>query len=189
MLFRNNKAVDPSNTLWSHVRLNTPVFLIAIESVPSADSTTTGFFLIDSVERIATFGWLMIGEVMKELNDPLLDIVNVLPVTSSRPYFLFLRSVETSVIFLASPRKLKESESFTVPTSNPSLFKSTAMPKLIKSCSSWTFFPRSNELFTTGNSLKALMVATEINGKNVKENPSFCLNSAFILFLKIAIFS
>ena len=76
---------------------------------------------------------------MNELNEPLFDIVNVLPVTSSRPYSLFLRSVETSVIFLAKPRKLNESESFSVPTSNPSLFKSTAIPKLIKSCNSWRF--------------------------------------------------
>ena len=106
MLFRNKSAVEPSNTRWSQVRLSTPVFLIAIESDPSADSITTGFFFIDSVESIATFGWLIIGEVINELNDPLLEIVNVLPVTSSKPYSLPLSCLETSVIFLASPRRL-----------------------------------------------------------------------------------
>ena len=59
----------------------------------------------------------------------------------------------------------------------------------MKSCNSWTLFAKSNELFTTGNSLKAFIVATDINGRKVSEKPSFCLKSAFILFLKVEIFS
>ena len=57
--------------------------LIEIESDPSSISTTTGRFFTDSVDKIATFGWLIIGEVKKELNEPLFDMVNVLPDTSS----------------------------------------------------------------------------------------------------------
>jgi hypothetical protein len=57
---------------------------------------------------------------MKELNEPLFDIVKVLPVTSSKPYLPSLNSFEISEIFLASPFKLKESASDIVPTNSPS---------------------------------------------------------------------
>ena len=84
MEFKNNNATDPSKALWSQVKLNIPVCLIAIESVPSCASITTGLFFTDSVDNIATFGWLIIGEVKNELKEPLLEMVNVLPETSSK---------------------------------------------------------------------------------------------------------
>ena len=45
---------------------------------------------------------------MKELNEPLFDIVKVLPVTSSKPYLPSLNNLDVSEIFLANPFKLKE---------------------------------------------------------------------------------
>ena len=59
---------------------------------------------------------MIIGDVMKELNEPLFDIVKVLPVTSSKPYLPSLNKLDVSEIFLANPFKLKESASAIVPT-------------------------------------------------------------------------
>ena len=104
-----------------------------------------GYVFFRIVERIATFGWLIIGDVKNELNDPLLDIVKVLPLTSSKPYFPSLSNLEVSEIFLAIPFKLNESASCKVPTNNPSWFKSTAIPKLIWLWISCIPFSKSKE--------------------------------------------
>ena len=56
---------------------------MTIASVPSGNVATTGLRMIASVERIATCGWLMIGNVSTEPADPLFEIVNVPPEISS----------------------------------------------------------------------------------------------------------
>src|SRR6185436_6499126 len=48
-------------------------------------SITTGRFLIASVARIATCGWLMIGTVNVVPNGPMFVMVNVPPMISSGP--------------------------------------------------------------------------------------------------------
>src|SRR5262249_10201074 len=58
---RNADAYAPSKARWSHVRTSRPVWWMAMASSPSGPETTTGRFLIPSVDRIATCGWLMIG--------------------------------------------------------------------------------------------------------------------------------
>jgi hypothetical protein len=60
---------------------------MAMPSDPSGSSTTTGRFLLPSVERIATCGWLMIGAVRNVPNGPGFVIVNVPPAISSAPSF------------------------------------------------------------------------------------------------------
>ncbi len=45
---------------WSQLMAIVPTGWMAIES-PAGVSTTTGRFLTPSVERMATWGWLMIG--------------------------------------------------------------------------------------------------------------------------------
>jgi hypothetical protein len=57
MCIRNSDAVDPSNAWWSYTSPMIPVGWIAI-----ASPTATGRRLTPSVHRMATFGWLMIGD-------------------------------------------------------------------------------------------------------------------------------
>ena len=52
-------------------------------SVPSSAVTTTGRRFTPSVDRMATWGWLMIGAVMNVPKGPGLLIVKVPPTTSS----------------------------------------------------------------------------------------------------------
>lgn len=163
--FKNNKAVEPSKTLWSQVKLKIPECLISIESSLPSDSTTTAFFFTDSVDRIATLGWLIIGEVKKELNDPLFEIVNVLPETSSREKFFSLNFCDNEVISLDKAFTSYESDSLIVPTSNPSWFISTAIPKSIFECIVCESWSKSKELFTTGYCFKASTVALAIKGR------------------------
>ena len=73
---------------------------MAIVSSPSGPVTTTGRFLIPSVDRIATCGWLMIGSVMYVPNGPGFVIVNVPPSTSSGTSF-FVRARVGEVVHLA----------------------------------------------------------------------------------------
>ena len=61
---------------------------MATVSVPSGNVTTVGRFTTVSVERMATFGWLMIGALMYEPNGPGLVIVKVLVARSTAVLFL-----------------------------------------------------------------------------------------------------
>ena len=85
MRLRNMTAVEPSNTRWSQLMPRYPMWWIVIESVPSGISTTTGRFLIVSVDRIAAFGTLMIGTDRCDPNGPGLVTVNVEPREIVRP--------------------------------------------------------------------------------------------------------
>jgi hypothetical protein len=60
------------------------------------------------------------GDVINELNEPLFEIVNVLPDTSSSPNFPSLNKLEISKILLANPFTFKLSAFLMVPTNNPS---------------------------------------------------------------------
>ena len=64
MAWRNAAAYAPSKARWSHVSARMPTWRMASESSPSGPVTTQGRFRMPSVERIATWGWLMIGSVM-----------------------------------------------------------------------------------------------------------------------------
>ena len=45
-----------------------------MDSVPSGSSTTTGFRATPSVDKIATWGWLMMAPVIRVPNGPALVI-------------------------------------------------------------------------------------------------------------------
>src|SRR3954466_5538361 len=60
---------------------------MAMASLPSGRWTTKGRRCTPSVDRIATCGWLMIGNVSAVPNGPGFVIVNVPPVISSGPSF------------------------------------------------------------------------------------------------------
>ena len=64
-----------------------PTEWMAIASDPSAAVTTTGLRLTPSVDRIATWGWLMIAPVNRVPKGPGLEMVNVPPVMSSADRF------------------------------------------------------------------------------------------------------
>ena len=80
---RNDETYAPSTARWSNASASRPTEWIAIDSEPSGEVTTTGLRLIPSVERIATWGWAMIGKVKVVPYPPGLVIVNVPPVMSS----------------------------------------------------------------------------------------------------------
>src|SRR5690606_40123282 len=76
---RKEAAYAPSKARWSDVRVRLPVAWMPMPSLPSGSTTTTGRRFTASVDRIATWGWLMIGMVRVVPNGPGLVMVNVPP--------------------------------------------------------------------------------------------------------------
>ena len=74
-------------------------------SLPSGRSTTTGRRFTPSVDRIATCGWLMIGNVSSVPNGPGLVIVNVPPTISSGLSFFDRARAARSLISRAIARR------------------------------------------------------------------------------------
>src|SRR5262249_56266022 len=70
MPWRKAAAYAPSKARASHVSARSPTCRIAIESSPSGPVTTHGRLRMPSVERIPTWGWLMIGSVMNVPHGP-----------------------------------------------------------------------------------------------------------------------
>ena len=123
---------------------------IAIVSLPSGSVMTVGRFVTVSVERIPTFGTLMIGAVMKDPNGPGFVIVKVEPAISSGSSLPSLARSARSRISRARPRMRSPSAPFTVTTTRPPWFMSTAIPRFTRLWKVWVPPSRSNELFTTG---------------------------------------
>ena len=106
-----------------------PTEWMAMASVPSAPVTTTGLRVTPSVDRIATWGWLMTGITMKVPNGPELEMVNVPPVMSSADSFLVRARVARSEMSRAMARSRLSSASWITGASSPSKSRSTAMAR------------------------------------------------------------
>ncbi len=103
---------------------------MAIASVPSASVTTTGLRVTPSVERIATWGWLMTGITMNVPNGPEFEMVNVPPEMSSADSFLVRARVARSWMSRAIARSRLSSASWMTGASRPSKSRSTAIARL-----------------------------------------------------------
>ena len=101
--------------------------------------------------------------------------VNVPPCTSFRVSFLVLARSAKSLAPPASPAILSWSASWSTGTINPS-GAATARPRLIRFLRMILSPPQV--AFMVGNDLNASTTALEMNGRNVREPPCFCSNSA-----------
>ncbi len=103
---------------------------MAMASDPSGCTTTVGRRFTPSVERMATWGWLMIGAVRNVPKGPALVIENVPPEMSSALSFLVRARSASSRIRRAMPRSVSSSACFTTGTISPLWSRSTANPML-----------------------------------------------------------
>ena len=86
-----------------------PTEWMAIDSWPRSSVIATGRRVMPSVERIATWGWLMIGATNSVPKLPELDSVNVPPTRSSGPSALVrARPARSAMSRAIARRRLSE---------------------------------------------------------------------------------
>ncbi len=136
---------------------------MAIESVPSGSSTTTGFLRTPSVATMAIWGWLITGMVNKVPKGPALVRVKVPPLMSSMVSRLDRARSARLATSRARARSRLSAASWMTGTSRPSKLRSTAMPRLIRLCTMRASSP--TELFMLGHSAMASMTARAMNGR------------------------
>ena len=107
-----------------------PTEWIPTASVPSGAVITTGRRLTPSVDRIATWGWLMIGAVRNVPNGPGFVIVNVPPTTSSADSLRVRARSARSAMARARPRSDWPSALWTTGTMRPSLVEVDGDPEV-----------------------------------------------------------
>ena len=102
---------------------------MAMTSLPSTSTSTTGRFSITPSPRIATCGWLMIGVPKSDPKTPGFVTVKVPPRSSSGPSrFERARSARSLTAF-ARPTRLSRSALRTTGTKSPQS-RATAIPRL-----------------------------------------------------------
>ena len=92
---------------------------MAMASVPSGWTTTVGRRFTPSVDRMATWGWLMIGAVRKVPKGPALVIEKVPPEMSSALSFFVRARSASSRIRRAMPRSVSSSACLTTGHDEP----------------------------------------------------------------------
>ena len=132
-------------------------------SVPSAAVTTTGFRCTPSVERIATWGWLITGNCIMVPYWPGLVMVKVPPAISSADSFFWWARSARSRISRAMARRRLDSVLRTTGASRPSKSRSTAMARCTGWCTSSS--PSPTEAFRWGKSSMASTTARATNGR------------------------
>ena len=141
---------------------------IAIESEPSGSSTTTGFFFTLVIDKMPTWGWLMI------------DCIRSMPygpVMSSGVSFFVRARLARSAMSRAIERMRLPSASRTTGTIRPLKSRSTATPRATEWCT--TSELSATEAFTFGYVRIESITARAMNGMYVSEKPSSALKPSF----------